>query len=53
MVGRVRTIRHAVLIIWSAIGLLALSVAAIASAVTAHSEAVAFLALALAMGGWP
>jgi hypothetical protein len=51
LVGRVRTIRHAVLIIWSAVGLLVLSVGAIAAAVTAGSEVVAFLALALVMGG--
>jgi len=47
-VGRLRT---AALIIWISIGILVLSVAAIALAATARSEAVAFVALALVMAG--
>jgi hypothetical protein len=44
-------IRNAVLIIWTAIGPLVLSVAAIAVAVTARSEAFACTALALVIAG--
>ena len=51
IIRRLRRIRGAVLITWIAIGLLVLSVAAIAVAVTARSEAFAFTALALVMAG--
>lgn len=51
IMGRVGRFRNAVLITWISIGLLVLSVAAIAVAVTAHSEAFAFTALALVMAG--
>src|SRR5215813_15496821 len=42
MIRRIERARTAVVIIWSAVGLLVLSVAAIAVAVTARSEAFAF-----------
>jgi len=48
---RLGRLRNATLIIWIYIGLLVFSVAAIAVAVTARSEAVAFVALALVMAG--
>ena len=48
---RVGRLRNAILIVWISVGFLVLSVAAIALAVTAHSEAVAFVALALVMAG--
>jgi hypothetical protein len=48
---RARNLRMAIVIIWTAIGLLVLSVAAIAVAVTARSEAFAFAALALVLVG--
>ncbi len=51
MIRRVRCIRMAVLIMWIAIGLLVLSVGAIAVAVTARSEPFAFAALALVLAG--
>ena len=51
MVRRFRRIRIAVVIIWMAIGLLVLSVAAISAAVTADSEGFAFTALALVLAG--
>jgi uncharacterized membrane protein HdeD (DUF308 family) len=51
MVRRVERIRTAVLIMWIAIGLVVLSVAAIAVAVTARSEAFAFTALGLVLAG--
>src|SRR5215470_6014720 len=51
IIRRFRQIRSAVLIIWIAIGLLVLSVAAVAAAVTARSEAFAFTALALVLAG--
>jgi Protein of unknown function (DUF2721) len=51
MVGRFRHVRSAVLILWIAVGLLVLSVVAIAAAVTVPSEGFAFAALALVMGG--
>jgi hypothetical protein len=51
LIRRSRGIRRAVLIAWIATGLLTLSVAAIAVAVTARSEAFAFTALALVMAG--
>jgi hypothetical protein len=51
IVRRIRHLRTAVLIIWIAIGLLVLSVAAIAAAATAHSEPFAFTALALVLAG--
>jgi hypothetical protein len=51
LIGRIRRLRDAVVIIWTAIGLLVLSVAAIAAAVTANSEAFAFTALALVLAG--
>jgi hypothetical protein len=51
IIGRHRRIRRAVLIIWIAIGLFMLSVAAIAVAATARSEGFAFTALALVMAG--
>jgi len=51
LIRHVRRFRSAILIDWSAIGLLVLSVAAIAVAVTAHSEAIAFAALALVLAG--
>lgn len=51
MIRRVQRVCTAVLIIWIAIGLLTLSVAAIAVAATAHSEGFAFTALALVMAG--
>ena len=51
MMRRVGRIRNAVVIIWITAGLVVLSVAAIAVAVTARSEAFAFTALALVMAG--
>ncbi len=51
MIRRVRRLRTAVVIIWIAIGLFMLSVAAIAVAVTARSECFGFVALALVMAG--
>lgn len=51
IVRRIRHLRTAVPIIWIAIGLLVLSVAAIAAAATAHSEPFAFTALALVLAG--
>jgi hypothetical protein len=51
MIGRFRRIRSAVLILWIAVGLLVLSVVAIAVAVTVPSEGFAFTALALVMSG--
>ena len=48
---RVGRLRNAVIIMWIAIGLLVLSVAAIAVAVTARSDVFAFTALALVMAG--
>jgi hypothetical protein len=51
MIRRIRRIRTAIVIIWSAVGLLVLSVAAIAVAVTANSEAFGFTALALVLAG--
>jgi len=51
VVRRVGRIRNAILITWISIGVLVLSVPAIAIAVTTDSEAVAFTALALIMAG--
>ena len=51
LIRNVRRLRTAILIIWNAIGLLVLSVAGIAVAVTARSEAFAFTALALVIAG--
>jgi hypothetical protein len=51
MIRRIERARDAVVIIWTAVGLLVLSVAAIAVAVTAGSEAFAFTALALVLAG--
>jgi hypothetical protein len=51
LVRRVRRIRIAVVITWIAIGLLVLSVAAIAVAVTARLEGFAFAALGLVLAG--
>lgn len=51
MTRRFLRFRSAVLTSWIAIGLLMLSVGAIAVAVTARSEAFGFTALALAMAG--
>jgi hypothetical protein len=51
IVRRVARMRTAILIIWIAIGLLVLSVAAIAVAATARSEPFAFTALALVIAG--
>ena len=51
LIRRIGRIRTAVVIIWGAVGLLVLSVAAIAVAVTAGSEAFAFTALALVLAG--
>lgn len=51
IIRRFRQIRTAVLIIWIAIGLLVLSVAAVAAAVTGRSNAFAFTALALVLAG--
>src|SRR5215469_4821823 len=51
LIGRVWRIRRAVVIMWIAIGLFVLSVAAIAVAVTANSEAFGFTALALVLAG--
>jgi hypothetical protein len=48
---RFERIRNSVLLIWIAIGLLVLSVVAIAVAVTASSEAFGFTALALVIAG--
>ena len=48
---RARYLRRAIVIMWTAIGLLVLSVLAIAVAVTANSEAFAFAALALVLTG--
>jgi hypothetical protein len=48
---RIQHLRTAVLMIWMAIGLLVLGVAAIAAAVTARSEALGFTALALVLAG--
>ena len=48
---RIQHLRTAVELIWIAIGLLVLGVAAIAAAVTAHSEALGFTALALVLAG--
>jgi polyferredoxin len=48
---RIQRLRTAVLMIWIAIGLLVLGVAAIAAAVTARSEALGFTALALVLAG--
>ena len=48
---RVRNLRRAIVTMWTAIGLLVLSVAAIAVALTAHSEAFAFAALGLVLAG--
>jgi hypothetical protein len=51
IIRRFRRLRSAVLMMWITIGLLVLSVAAIAAAVTANSEPVAFTALALILAG--
>jgi hypothetical protein len=51
LIKRIQRIRSAIVIIWTAAGLLVLSVAAIAAAVTADSEAFAFTALALVLAG--
>jgi len=51
MVRRVRHLRTALLSVWIAVGVFVLSVAALAVAVTARSEAFAFTALALVMAG--
>jgi hypothetical protein len=51
MIRRIERGRTAVVIIWIAVGLLVLSVAAIAVAVTARSEPLAFTALALILAG--
>ena len=51
MITRIERARTAVVIIWGAVGLLVLSVAAIEVAVTARSEAFAFTALALVIAG--
>jgi hypothetical protein len=51
MTRRFLAIRNAVLIRWISIGLLVLSVGAIAVAVTAQSEAFGFTALALVIAG--
>jgi Protein of unknown function (DUF2721) len=51
MIGRFRRVRSAVLILWIAVGLLVLSVVAIAVAVTVPSEGFAFTPLALVMAG--
>jgi hypothetical protein len=51
LMRRVGRIGNAVLITWITVGLLVLSVAAIAVAVTARSEAFAFTALALVIAG--
>jgi len=51
IIRRIGRARRAVLIIWIAIGLLVLSVAGIAVAATARSEAFAFTALALVIAG--
>jgi hypothetical protein len=51
MIRRIGRIRAAVVIIWIAVGLLVLSVAAIAVAVTANSEAFGFTALGLVLAG--
>ena len=51
LVKRIEQSRAAIIIVWVAIGLLVLSVAAIATAVTAHSEAFAFTALAMVLAG--
>lgn len=51
IVRRIEQSRTGILIVWVAIGLLVLSVAAIATAVTAHSEAFAFTALAMVLAG--
>jgi hypothetical protein len=48
---RIRHLRAGIVMIWIAIGLLVLGVAAIAAAVTARSEALAFTALALVLAG--
>jgi hypothetical protein len=48
---RIQHLRAAVVMIWIAIGLLVLGVAAIAAAVTARSEALGFTALALVLAG--
>jgi hypothetical protein len=51
MTRRIQRCRETILIIWIAIGLLVLSIAAISVAVTARSEAFAFTALALILAG--
>jgi hypothetical protein len=51
MVRRVERLRTAVLIVWIAIGLLVLSAAAIAVAVTAQSEPFAVTGLGLILAG--
>jgi hypothetical protein len=51
IIGHIRRSRIAIVICWIAIGLLVLSVAAIAVSVTARSEAFAFTALALVLAG--
>jgi hypothetical protein len=51
MTRRIQRSRETILIIWLAIGLLVLSIAAISVAVTARSEAFAFTALALVLAG--
>lgn len=51
LIKRGRRVHNAILTIWISIGLLVLSVGAVAVAVTAHSEGFAFTALALVLGG--
>lgn len=51
MTRRIQRSRETILIIWIAIGLLVLSIAAISVAVSARSEAFAFTALALVLAG--
>ena len=51
LIRRIERSRTAVVIIWIAVGLLVLSVAAIAVAVTARSEPFGFAALALVLAG--
>ena len=51
LIRRGRRIHNAILTIWISIGLLVLSVGAVAVAVTAHSEGFAFTALALVLSG--
>jgi hypothetical protein len=51
LIRRFRRLRSAIMMMWIAIGLLVLSVVAIAAAVTANSEPIAFTALALILAG--